>query len=325
LFIFFRDSVVLHFLTPGKETYLHAKPVMKQLCVLAALFLMATISFCQNVTVSGAVAGNGSYPTLALALSAINSSAQDNALIDIKVEQNTSEPSTGAVLDAGTWTSLTISPDGARTISGSVNAGLPLLDLNGADRVIIDGINSDGHSLTIINNTAVSNSGTCTIRFIGGATNNLLTHCTVLGSFSAAVGTNGGIIYFATDAVTGNGNDTNAIISCRFGPAGTNLPSKCIYGNGSTSSLAAANSGMMISGNEFFDYFGNAVSSAAIYVGGGCTDWRISNNKFYQTVPRLQTSGAQHSAIWISNTASGNGYMITGNTIGFAYPLGTGI
>ena len=58
-------------------------------------------------------------------------------------------------------------------------------------------------------------------------------------------------------------------------------------------------------------------------VSAGNTDNTFSSNKFYQTATRTQTTGAQHSAIWIANT-SGNNFQITGNTIGYASNSGTG-
>jgi predicted outer membrane repeat protein len=63
------------------------------------------------------------------------------ASITVTVTNNTAEPAGGAILNANTWTSLTIVPGGgAWTISGSITPGLPLIDLNGADNVTIDGL-----------------------------------------------------------------------------------------------------------------------------------------------------------------------------------------
>ncbi len=53
-------------------------------------------------------------------------------------------------------------------------------------------------------------------------------------SSSASVATNGGTIFFSTDAVTTSGNDNNTISNNNIGPAGANLPSKAILCNGST-------------------------------------------------------------------------------------------
>ncbi|TRV26892.1 MAG: hypothetical protein EWV88_05660, partial [Microcystis wesenbergii Mw_MB_S_20031200_S109D] len=269
-----------------------------------------------------------SFTTLKGAFDAINAGTHTGS-ISISISGNTTETAS-AVLNASgsgsaSYTSIAIAPSGgaARTISGAITAGSPLIDLNGADNVTINGLNSGGNSLTISNTTASATSNTSTIRFIGGATNNTITNCSVLGSFSAAVTTNGGNIFFSTDAVTANGNDNNTISFCDIGPAGANLPTKGIYMNGSTTTTALNNSGNTFNGNNIFNYFGAAVSSAGIYIGGGTTDNNITNNKFYQTATRTQTTGAQHSAIWITNS-SGNNYQVTGNTIGYSASNGTG-
>ena len=55
---------------------------------------------------------------------------------------------------------------------------------------------------------------------------------------TSSVATNGGTVFFSTDAVTANGNDNNTISNNNIGPAGANLPSKAILGNGSTTTTA---------------------------------------------------------------------------------------
>ena len=88
------------------------------------------------------------------------------------------------------WTSLTISPSGgaARTISGTI-AG-QLIDLNSADNVTINGLNTGGNSLTIAN---LSPGSANTIRFISDATSNTVTNCNLQGAES---GTSSGVVFF---------------------------------------------------------------------------------------------------------------------------------
>lgn len=291
--------------------------------MLACILLLtgAANSYAQ-VTVSGAVSGNGTYTTLGAAFTAIGT-AQASANIIIDITANTTEAATGAVLGAGNWSSITIRPSGgaARTITGAVTAGSPLIDFNGADNVTINGLNTGGNSLTISNTTASATTGTSTIQFRADAVSNTITNCSILGSGTMATGTNGGNIFFSTGTTTGN--DNNTISNCNIGPAGSNLPSKGIYMNGTTTTTASNNSGNTFTANNIFDYFGAAVSSAGIYITSGNTDNNITNNKFYQTAARTHTSSSQYSAIWISNT-SGNNFQITGNTIGYASSAGTG-
>ncbi|MFN5920472.1 MAG: beta strand repeat-containing protein, partial [Bacteroidota bacterium] len=127
------------------------------------------------VVVTGALVGNGNYGTLGSALNAINSGAQTGANITVSIQNNTDELTSTAVLNAGAWASLTITPNGARTVTGATTAGNPLINLNGADNVTINGLNTGGNSLTIINTTLSASAGTSTIRFINDATNNTIT------------------------------------------------------------------------------------------------------------------------------------------------------
>ncbi|MBS1782856.1 MAG: hypothetical protein JSS78_07305, partial [Bacteroidetes bacterium] len=311
---------------------------MKQLIIPKVLRKAVAITGILATTTSLASAqvsvnpGSGSYTTLAAAFTAINNGVHTGA-ITISITNNTSEPNGGAILNysgngSANYTSINISPSGGSfTISGAATAGSPLIDLVGADNVTFNGLNTGGNALSISNTTASNTSNTSTIRFKDGATGNTITNCTVLGSFNAAVTTNGGNIFFSTDGLTTSGNDNNAVTFCNIGPAGSNLPTKGIYGNGSTTNVAINNSSINISNNNIFDYFGAAVSSAGVYVSAGNIDWTISNNKFYQSATRTQTTSSQHSAVWIANTtgnSSGNNFLISGNTIGYANSASTG-
>lgn len=270
--------------------------------------------------------GAGSYPTLKDAFDAVNAGTHTGA-ITIDIVANTTETASAVLnasgVGAADYTSILISPSGgaARTISGAIAAGSPLINFNGADNVTIDGLNTGGNALTISNTTASAMTGTSTIRFIGGATNNTVTNSTILGSFAAAVGTNGGNIYFATDSVSGNGNDNNTIFNNNITSSPSGLTTKGIYGNGSTTTTAIGNSGITITNNNIFDFFGAAVTSAGIYTGGGSNTWTITNNRFYQTATRTWTTGANHRVIEITNssaTSGAQGFTITGNIIGYA-------
>jgi trimeric autotransporter adhesin len=299
-------------------------------CGLLAVIMIAFgfAAVAQNVNVNP---GAGSYPTLADAFTAINAGTHTGA-VTISVVGDTSEPAAGAILNASgsgaaSYSSIVMNPVGARTISGTATSGLALVDFNGSDNVTIDGLNDGTNTLTIQNLNALSTSGTSTIRFFGGATGNTITNANINGSASMSVITNGGTIYFATDAVTANGNDNNTISNNNIGPAGANLPTKGIYGNGSTTTTAIGNSGNIINNNNILDFFGAAVTSSGITTQGGCNTWSITNNRFYQTGTRTWTTGATHRAIDInsSTTTSGaQGFTITGNIVGYASNTQTG-
>ena len=98
---------------------------------------------------------------LADAFAAINAGTHTGA-ISIGICGDTSEPTVVAAASAtlnasgvgsASYTAIQITPTGARTVSGAATAGFPLIDLNGADNVTIDGLNSGGNSLAISNTT----------------------------------------------------------------------------------------------------------------------------------------------------------------------------
>lgn len=276
-----------------------------------------------QVAVTGSVSVNGNYGTLSAAFNAINSVPQTGANVLLTITSGTNEPVNGAVLNNGVWTTLTVQPNGStKIISGNITPGLPLIDLNGADNVIIDGNSSNG--LEIRNNTASSVSGTSTIRFQSDAVNNKIRNCRITGSANMGPTTNGGIIWFGGNSA-GTGNDNNVISNCDVGPLNNyyDLATKCFHFSGTTTTADLNNSGDTIRNCNIFDYFSNTVSSSGIYIGPGTTNTIIKDNKFYKQLPGNPDSAVQHSAIWISNTAGSN-YLISGNTIGYSSSSGTG-
>lgn len=186
------------------------------LSVMAVCFAPSGV-MAQVVTVTGATGTAGPYTTLAAAFTAINGSAQTGNTIVVTISGTTAEPAAGAILNAGTWSTLTINPTGgaAAVVEGAATAGLPLVDLNGADNVTINGLNTGGNTLTIRNTTVSSTSGTSTVRFQTDATSNTITNCNLQGSCTMAVGTNGGVVWFGSAAVT-TGNDNITISNFQY-------------------------------------------------------------------------------------------------------------
>ena len=241
------------------------------------------ISSAQNVVVSGALAGNGSYATLRAAFAALNGGAQTGAIITVNINASTTE-ALSAVLNAGAWTSVLVKPNGgaARTINSLLD-GVPTIDLSGADNVTIDGQNSGGNSLTIINTSVSSAAGTATVRFQNDATNNLLTRCSMLGS-STGLFDNATVLVGA--GAINTGNDGNTISLCDIGPTATGLPTQSVLCSGTTSTAVRFNSGVTITQCNIFDYFNATNASYGVAIADGNTDQTVSNNKFYQTSTR---------------------------------------
>jgi len=185
--------------------------------------LFASASFAQNVTVNP---GAGSYATLKGAFDAINAGTHTGA-VTVSIVNDTTETAS-AVLNASgsgaaSYSSVVINPTGARTVSGAI-AG-HLIDLNGAQNVTIDGLNTGGNSLTIVNTSATTS--TSTIRFHADASNDVVTNSTIKG---AGTSTTFGTIFFDVGSVTGNTNNTisnNTITS-----SGASSPTNAIYSVG---------------------------------------------------------------------------------------------
>ena len=194
------------------------KPIRKLVLLLNCKFArkavyLTTLLFCtlfsenlnaQNVVVSGAISGNGSYPDFHAAISAINASVQTGATITVSVlySDATSAPVT---LNAGAWTSLAIIPSGgaSRVLSCPYTSGA-LLTLNGADNVLINGLNAGGNALSL--NHIVAGANSCAIKLIGICLNNTITNCVVTNTNSGGAGTTGTL----TGAICFSGTTTTA-------------------------------------------------------------------------------------------------------------------
>jgi trimeric autotransporter adhesin len=305
-------SLMTHFTNWGRSV----------LCLLSVCWLSNADLNAQVSLSASAGTASGSYTTLSAAFTAINAGTHQGA-ITISLTADVTEVATATLNNSGhisgaVYTSVSITPSGARTISGTV-AGAPLIDLNGCDVVTIDGLNTGGNALVISNLSTAATANTSTIRFMIDATNNILRNCSILGSATVPLATTGGTIYFATGLTTGN--DNNTISTCNIGPAGANLPSKAIYGQGSTTSAAICNSGISITNCNIYDFF-LAGGCAGVYAATGNTEWSMTNNKVYQTAGRAMTSIMY--GFYFSNSTYGSGITITGNTLGYASSAGTG-
>ena len=261
------------------------------------------------------VGSGGTYTTLKLAFDAINAGSITGN-IELQIVGNSTETATATLNASGTgsanYSAISIYPTGTRTISG--NLALPIINLNDADNVTIDGrIGRTGttKSLTLSN----LNTGGSVIQFINDASSNTIKYCVVQGVNTTLTS---GLIVFSTGNITGN--DNNTIDNCDVS-AGASTPSNAIYSAGT--SVAVDNSGNTISNNNILDYFNAIAASNGIYVASNSSAWTIIGNKFYQTTTRTVTTAATIHAINIATTSGGN-YSVTNNIIGHSTNTGTG-
>ncbi|HEY5534814.1 MAG TPA: T9SS type A sorting domain-containing protein [Ignavibacteria bacterium] len=255
----------------------------------------------------------GDYATLGAAFDAINSGSITGA-ITLQIISNITETASAVLNSSGSgsasYTVVNIYP----TVTGlsiSGNLATPLIDLNGADNVTIDGrVNGTGGTKDlIISNTSTSTDlGTSTIRFINDASTNTVKYCNIKGSTRDALA---GIIFFST--TTGStGNDGNTIYNNNItNVADANRPINAIYSNGGS----GTNSGDTISNNNIYDFFNAGANSQGIYIRSYSSEWSITGNNFYETTTFAPTGAFTYYTIRIDG-GSGNNFTVSDNIIG---------
>ncbi len=287
------------------------KTIYQTLLLTAIVFYTAPFAEAQ-ISVSGSNSCNTTYSTLKGACDCLNSSSQSGKNIAISVTGNTTESATISITGAaGMWTSLTIKPSGgsARSITAS-SLNAPLIQINGGDKVVIDGLNTGSNTLTI-DNPSTGTSATA-ITYSNDATYDTIRNTIIKGSGTNTTGTS--VVTF--DQGTGStGNDFCYISSCKIGPSGSNLPVYCITAINNTTSTDYVS----IVNSEIYDYFSAGSDHAGIYLytNGSASNWTFSGNSFYQTSSRsLSGSSNEVSAIRINGSTSGNGFVISNNYVG---------
>ena len=277
-----------------------------------------------SVTVEGTspVSGPTNYTTLAAAFAAINDGTHKGA-VTVKIAGSTSETNTAVLYQSGygstsSYTSVDVFPIvTGLSISGSLAA--PLIDLNGATNVTIDGrVNKTGSAvdLAIENSYSTSNNtaSTSAIRFINTAQSNTVKYCLVKASANSSISS---IVLFST-ATTGTGNSFNFVDHCNITLSGTTRPFRAIYSSGST---GFENRNNTISNNNIYNFFSTAPETAGIFISSYNTDWTISSNSFYDSGTLTATTTNGYFGIRIN---TGNNYTISGNYIGGSQPLCVG-
>src|ERR1035437_914424 len=272
---------------------------MKKITLFFLLFLAVQISLKAQNTIG---TNGGDFPTLKEAFDFINS-GNLSGNITLYIIDNTVENATAVLYESGhgglsKYASVTIYPTiTGHTISGNIDG--PLIDLNGADNITIDGrVNQSGAKDLTITNTSSGNSAS-TLRFIGSATNNTIKYCKILGSEGSS---SGGLIFFSTDATSGGGNSSNNINNNDLTSyIASGRPVNVIYSSGSPS--PDENNANIITNNNIYDFLKNGNDSKGVYLFSNSTGWTISGNSFYETSSFTPTGDASYSAIQIENTS----------------------
>ncbi len=285
--------------------------------VLASSFVKAVSV--GNVIIVGAngIADNTSYLTLKEAFDAINAQAdQSGKTIEIQIAASTTETAS-AILNqpvTASWTSLTIYPSATATISGAFVG--TIIDLNGADNVIINGkLNKTGAAKSLtISHTSNADNGNRTIRLWNDAQGNTVQYCNIVGSCPSS---GAGVIFLGDAKASGTGNDNNVIEYCDINAAGA------ANGIKASSANAFPSEGNIIRNNNIYDFYISATSTtvtSGIDFSTNYSTSTITDNSIYQTASRAYdgTTAVVHLGINVSGASNGN--TITNNYIGGSAP-----
>lgn len=277
-----------------------------------AITLTTTVFAVNEIRTVGNSGAN--YTTLKDAFDAVNGGILTGN-VTLRIVANTTE-SASAVLNASgsglaNYSLVNIYPTVDNlSITGSIAA--PLVDLNGADNVVIDGrVNATGvlNSLVITNTSTSSAAGTSTIRFVNDAVNNIVRYCRLRGSETSSTS---GVVFFSS-TILATGNDANSIVNNEITcSSDANRPLNIIYSEGSPGS---ENNNNIISDNNIFNFFNRALTSNAVNISANSTAFTISNNNFYETATFVPAAGATYSFIYINNSM-GSGFQIQNNNLG---------
>ena len=265
-----------------------------------------------NVEVNATVGvASKMYSTLKAAFDGINDGTHQG-IINIKIIESTTETASAILNASGTgsasYSTVTIYPTATnRSVTGNLAA--PLIQLNGADNVRIDGrVNQAGSASLTINNTSTA-SGARTIEFINSAQNNTIEHCFIRGAGTSATQ---GTINFTT-STSGTGNDANFIqFNNITGVSAASRPVNAIYSAGTAT---RENSENTIRNNNIYDFLMQGTASNGIHIAGNSTSFTIIANSFYETTTFAPSAAVEHAIIRINNTSGGN-FLINNNFIG---------
>jgi len=295
-----------------KSSYRNESITMKFIIFSLLIFCNVTLLHADITKTVGATGSD--FATLKQAFDAINlnSAGLYSGVVTLQIKDNTTETATASLNASSGYTSVIIYPIvSGKSISGSI-ASAPLIDLNNAESVIIDGrLNATGAipDLTISNTSTSSNAGTSTIRFINGAVNNVIKYSNILGAETNA---SSGVVFFST-STSALGNSNNTIANNKISSvSSTNRPTNAIFSSGTATK---DNTGLIINANIIFDFFRASATSYGVNLSSNTTACSIIDNSFYETTSFATTTTSSYSLIYLNNP-SGTGFVVSGNVMG---------
>lgn len=262
---------------------------MKKTLLFIFLFVCLSSSFSQTNSVQ-LFPGGTFYNSITSAYTAITGAAPISQAYTIELQSiydgSTETFPVNLTLVSGVSASNTITIRPATGVSSllisSSQVGFGIIDLNGANYVIIDGRaggTGTSRNLTIRNTSNSTTVGTSTIRLFNDACYNVVKYCVLQGS--GKDGNSGtGVVQFATTTGTlGNSNNYITRNLIQDDPTNvTDLPNYCIATNGNSSTGSGLNANNMVTNNELTNFFNRGFSMFGL----NGNNWTIDSNFVYR-------------------------------------------
>jgi len=249
----------------------------------------------------------GGYSNLKLAFDKINDGTWTGDIL-CKIAGSTTE-TVSAVLNVSgapsNYTSVSIYPSmSGLSVTGSVNG--PLISLNGADNVTLDGrVGATGSTVSlVINNTNASGSA---VNLNNSAQYNTIRYCTLQSSGTT------GIVYFPSDSPSGATNYNNAITNNILTASSARVTSAIsVPANGT-----ATYNGLNIQDNTIYNTWNAGATSYGISFmpTTASTDISITGNSFYETTDFQPTGTFSYYGVYVDDNTANN-FNVSGNYFG---------
>lgn len=275
---------------------------MKKL-LFSSLMLIGLYANAQiNVTASSGTP-TATYPTLKDAFDAINTGTHQGN-INLSVTANTTETTTAVLNAVTTYTSLTIKPTAAVTISGAV-ASNPLIRILGSN-VTIDGSSTTGGTTRDLTFSNTATTGP-TVLIMGSASAAApLTNVVVKNAVLLNTGNSSTNFFIAAGASTAVGYFNNITIQNNDIKNGYNG----IFISADATSAGNGNN-LLVTGNTI----NTNISQIGIQVSGIGGTSTISNNTIALVRPSAGNSTTPGASIGINIATGTNNASVFGNTI----------
>jgi len=267
------------------------------------LYCCISLAGMGQVVVTGSTGLDGNYPALGGASGLFPAielgpdQTGNNILVTITADIP-AEPG-ASLLFGRNWTSFKMIPSGNRTITSNVAGSI--ISLAFASNILVDGLNTGGNSLTLINNSTASLGSVAML-------SNNSSFDTLRNLTCRASGVDDAVI-FITNSSTGNHH--NLIENCDISGIGGSRPT---YGIVSIS--GPLNNDNTIRNCTIHDIYSRTADSYGIYIAFGAARITIENNHIYQTAACIPLSGNPTFTGIALGFTDGDGFIIRNNTIG---------